>query len=109
MTKKEIDKYLEQVQFYEDYLQGLQKGRAEGFAQAVLVAYRARFGAPPAALVAAVERASDPAALQRWLEMVTTQSAEDVAAALRRPITTKRPPRALNRRSASPQRATTAS
>ena len=112
MTTKEIDKYLEQLRnegLQKGHKEGLQKGRNEGFAQAVLVAYRARFGAPPAALVAAVERASDHAALQRWLEMVTTQSAQDVAAALRRPTTTKRAPRTLNRRSASPRRATTAS
>ena len=100
MTTQEIDKYLEQL-----HEEGLQKG----FAQAVLAAYRARFGAPPAALVAAVERASDHAALQRWLEMVTTQSAEDVAAALRRPTTTKqaRAPRTLNRLGASTRRAPT--
>jgi hypothetical protein len=89
--------------------EGRKVGRDEGFAQAVLAAYRVRFGAPPAALVAAVERASDHAALLRWLEMVTTQSAEDVAAALRRPTTTKRAraPRTLNRLGASTRRAST--
>jgi hypothetical protein len=100
MTTQEIDKYLEQLRT---------EGRDEGFAQAVLAAYRIRFGAPPAALVAAVERASDHGALLRWLEMVTTHSAEDVAAALRRPTITKRAraPRTLNRLGASTRRAPT--
>jgi hypothetical protein len=99
MTTHEIDKYLEQL-----HDEGRDEGRGEGFAQAVLEAYKIRFGAPPAALVAAVERAGDQAALRRWLEIVTTRSAEDVAAALRRPRA-KPAPRATIRRSASPRRA----
>ncbi len=99
MTTKDVDKYLENLH---------QKGRGEGFSEAVLVVYGARFGAPPAALVAAVERAGDQAELKHLLEIVTTLSAEDVAAALRKPRT-KPPARAkVSRRSASPRRASVA-
>jgi hypothetical protein len=100
MTTTEIDKYLEELE-----QKGEKKGRGEGLAEGVLLAYKARFGSPPAALVAAVEGAVDHATLQRWLVMVTTRSAEDVAAALRRPATTKRVPRATRRAGGSPRRA----
>ena len=96
MTTREIDKYLEDLR---------QEGRDEGFAQAVLAAYRVRFGAPPAGLVAAVERASDQAELQRWLEIVTTRSAEEVASALRQPRSAQSARRKPTRRSAAPRRA----
>jgi hypothetical protein len=99
MTTKEIDKYLANLH---------QKGCDEGFSRAVLAIYKARFGAPPAALVAAVERAGDEAELQRLLEIVGTRSAEDVAAALKNPRA-KAPARAkVGRRSASPRRAAAA-
>jgi len=95
MTTEEIDKYLEELR---------KEGLDEGFAQAVLAAYEVRFGAPPAALVAAIERARDRAALQRWLEIVTTRSAEDVARALRKPRSTPSARRKIDRRSAAPRR-----
>lgn len=99
MTTKDVDKYLENLH---------QKGRGEGFSEAVLVVYSARFGAPPAALVAAVERAGDQAELKHLLEIVTTLSAEEVATALRKPRP-KPPARAkVSRRSASPRRASVA-
>lgn len=80
----------------------------EGFSEAVLALYKARFGAPPAALVAAVERAGDQAELQRLLEIVGTRSAEEVATALRKPRA-EQPARAkVGRRSASPRRASVA-
>ena len=95
MNTKDVDKYLADLE-------------QKAFSQAVLVVYRARFGTPPAALVAAIERAEDHAEIQRLIEIVTTLSAEDVAAALRKPRT-KQPARAkINRRSASPRRASVA-
>ena len=106
MTTKEIDKLLERLHD-EGLEKGLEKGREEGFAQAVIAAYRARFGEPPSAFVAAVGRASNQAALQRLLKLVTTRTAEDVAAALRRSAQTKRGARATNRRVASPRREAT--
>ncbi len=81
MSTLNIEKYLGQIE-REGLEKGLQKGRDEGFAAAVLVAYRARFGAPPATLVAAVRGAKDQAALRRWLEMVTTRPLEEVTSAL---------------------------
>jgi hypothetical protein len=99
MNTKDVEKYLADLE---------QKGLDEGFSRAVLAAYRVRLGAPPAALVAAVERAGDQTELQRLLEIVTTLSAEDVAAALRKPRA-KQPARAkISRRSASPRRASVA-
>jgi hypothetical protein len=105
MTTKEIDKYLEERD-QKARQEGREEGRDAGLAQAVLAAYGIRFGvAPPAALVAAVEGASDHAALQRLHALVITHSAEDVVTALRRPRT-KPPARAVaKRRSAAPRRA----
>ncbi len=82
----------------------------EGFAKAVLAAYQARFGAPPATLVAAVGKASDLAELQRWLEKVTTLSREEVTAALRASSTRKRAaPKKARRATSAPRRASAAS
>lgn len=56
-------------------------------------------------IVVIIERVGDQAELQRLLEIVSTRSAEDVAAALRKPRA-KTPARAkVSRRSASPRRA----
>lgn len=123
MNTREVDKYLANLErkghekglqegrqegLQEGLQEGRQEGRDEGFAQAVLLVYQTRFGAPPAALTAAVARAGDHAKLQSLLELVTTLSAEDVAAALRKPRT-KPPTRAkVTRRSASPRRASVA-
>ena len=103
MTTRDVEKYLEQLRD-----EGVQRGRDQGFAQAVLVAYRARFGAPPAALVAAVEQVRDHAALERWLERVTTRSAEEIAAALRRPRRARPAGLTKSRRRASPRRTSAA-
>lgn len=98
MTTKEIDKYLEELE-----QKGRKEGRGEGYAEAVLAAYKVRFGAPPAALAAAVEGEGDHATLQRWLEMVMTRSVEDVAATL---LQSKTRPRArtTTRRVGAPTR-----
>ena len=104
MTTKEVDKYLRDLQ-QKGREEGRQEGRDEGFAQAVLAAYRARLGAPPAALMAAVERAGGHAELQRLLEIVTTLSAEDVAAALRKPRAKPAARAKVSSRGASPRRA----
>jgi hypothetical protein len=100
MNTREVDEYLANLE-----QKGREEGREEAFSQAVLVAYRARFGAPPAALVAAVERAGDQAELQRLLEMVTTRSEEEVAAALRKPRAKPAARAKTARRSAAPRRA----
>jgi len=99
MSTQDVDKFLEQLR-----QEGRQEGRDEGFAQAVLAAYRARFGAPPAGLVVAVEYARNHAALQRWLEIVTTRSVDEITEALRRPRSAQPARRAGTRRSASPRR-----
>jgi hypothetical protein len=107
MITKDFDNYLENLE-ERGREQGLEQGRDEAFSKAVLVVYGARFGAPSAAVVAAVARLSDQAELQRVLEIVSTGSAADVAAALRKPRT-KAPARAkAGRQSASPRRAAAA-
>jgi hypothetical protein len=120
MRQRDVDKYLEQL--HNDGLEkglelgrdegrkegreeGREEGRGEGFAQAVLAAYRARFGTPPAELLAAVERAQDHADLERWLALVTTRSMDEVTAALRQSRAAKPAARAKTRRSTSPRRA----
>ena len=119
MTTKEVDKYLRDLQrkgLEKGLEEGLEKGRQEGrqegldegFSKAVLAVYRARLGAPTAALVAAVERAGDHAELQRLLEIVTTRSAEDVAAALRKPRAKAAARAKVSSSSAAPRRAAVA-
>jgi hypothetical protein len=107
MRTQDVEKYLEQLH-NEGLKKGLEKGRKEGrdegFAQAVLAAYGARFGAPPADLVTVIEQARDHAELQRWLEIVTTRSVDEVTAALRRPRAAHSARRTGNRPSASPRR-----
>jgi hypothetical protein len=95
MTTVDVDKYLKQLH---------NAGRDEGFAQAVLEAYQTRFGRPPAALVAVIERTREHADLRRWLEIVVTRSAEEVTAALHQPQTAQSAARSRNRRSASSRR-----
>lgn len=95
--------FLMSTQDVEEYLRQFHD---EGFAQAVLATYRARFGAPPADLVTTIERSRGRAELQRWLEVVATCSADEVAAALRKPRAAEPAPRTRNRRSASPRRTT---
>jgi hypothetical protein len=109
MTTKEIDKYLKRLEAREEEAhKAREEGREEGRAEAVLSVYKVRFGVPPAALVAAVEHASNHAALQRLLELVSTRSADDVATALRRPRTKPPARAAIKRRSAAPRRASVA-
>jgi hypothetical protein len=105
MTTKEVDKYLSELELINHEL-GRQKGFCEGVPRAVLAVYRIRFGAPPAELVAAVERAGDHAELQRLLEIVATRTAEDIAAALRSKPQARSAARVkVSRGGASPRRA----
>lgn len=92
MRTRDIERYLKHLEELEakeelgekSREKGREEGRKEGLAAAALAAYHARFGAaPPAALAAAVEGASDEAALRRWIEVVTTKSEQEIAAALR--------------------------
>ncbi len=106
MTAKEIDKYLKRIEHVEELCaKAAKEGREEGVANSLLVVYRTRFGAPPAAVVAAVEGERDPATLQRWLEIVATRSVEEAVAALRRPRKGPASRSTAKRRSASPRRA----
>lgn len=59
------------------------EGLDQGLAEAVITMYEARFGTPPANIVALVEQTHDRAVLLGWLERIGTGSAaDDVAAAL---------------------------
>ena len=62
---------------------GLQKGKQE----TLLAVYRARFGAVPRKVRAAVEHTQDSALLTRWAELFATGSTDAITAAL---PTTKR-------------------
>lgn len=115
MNTQDVDKYLQQLHnegLEKGLKRGLKKGRDEGrkegrdegFAQAVLIAYRARFGAPPEDLVTAVQQARDHAELERWLEIVTTRSVDEVNAALPRMRAVQPARRTRSRQSAAPQR-----
>ena len=78
MSTVDVDKYLSDIE-----RAGVEKGRNEGFAEAVLSVCRTRFGSAPAALTSAVKAASDAAELRRLLDLVTTLSSkEELTAAL---------------------------
>jgi hypothetical protein len=98
---KDVSKHLEQLH-NEEFQVGFQIGFRLGLMHAVLFAYRARFGAPPADLVTAVEGARDNAELERLLKLVVTRSASEISAALRRPRPVKPSRRTGSRKGTSP-------
>lgn len=61
-----------------------QKGRVEGLAQAVIRAYRSRFGAIPDDLQATIEAMHHEPTLTAWVDLVVTASATDIGQAIRR-------------------------
>ena len=86
MRMRDVERFLRQLEKKgreEGREEGRKEGLEEGFVRAVLAAYKARFGAPPAGLAAVLERSGNQAALEQWLEVVTTRSAEEVAAMVR--------------------------
>lgn len=108
MATRDVNEFLEEVE-RKGHEKGREEGRGVGLAQALLVAYRARFGEPPAAVVAGIERVGDPTELEGLLQMVITRSAAEVAAAVRKPrakpaARAKRAPRAATPRRASAPR-----
>jgi hypothetical protein len=58
------------------------EGREQGEKKALVRFYRARFGAPPPAIEAAIEAMHDPGTLERWADLFATKSADEIAAAL---------------------------
>ena len=44
--------------------------------------YQARFGAPPPAILAAIDAMHDAETLDHWADLFTARSAEEIAAAL---------------------------
>jgi uncharacterized protein (DUF2236 family) len=56
--------------------------RAKSMRKALAKLYRARFGAMPHALEAAIEAMHDAETLDRWLELFDVKSADEIAAAL---------------------------
>ena len=60
--------------------EGLQKGEKK----CLLATYKARFGAVPAKVRAAVEGTQVDATLESWIELFMFKSAAEIAAALRR-------------------------
>ena len=71
--KKGLEKGLEQ---------GLEKGLEKGVKKALVKLYRARFGALPSAIKAALESMHDTETLDRWVGLFALKPAEEIAAAL---------------------------
>jgi hypothetical protein len=67
--------------------EGAAQGRAEGAAQGLLAVWTARFGEPPAAIVAAVERVHDVAVLSSWTMLAATASRDEVERVIRAGVT----------------------
>jgi hypothetical protein len=63
--------------------QGLEQGVRQGVAHSVVEVYEARFGAMPEDLRAVVEDIDDEPTLIKWLRLVGTRSADEIAAAIR--------------------------
>ena len=59
-----------------------QKTKAEALKESLVTAYRARFGALPADVAAAIETTHDRAVLSLWLERIVTGTPEEIAATL---------------------------
>ena len=72
MSTVDVDRYLSDIE-----RAGVEKGRNQGFVEAVLSVCRTRFGSTPAALTSAVKAASDAAELRRLLDLVTTLSSKE--------------------------------
>ena len=74
------------------FLQGLEQGVKKGLEQGVKKMlprlYQARFGAPPPAILAAIDAMHDADTLDQWADLFTAKSAEEIAAALA-PATTR--------------------
>ena len=62
--------------------EGRQEGRHEARQNDLLAIYRARFGAVPRKVRAAVERTRDDAELAKWIEVFVARSAAEIAAVL---------------------------
>jgi hypothetical protein len=62
---------------------GLEEGMKEGMKKMLVRLYRARFGAPPPAILAAIDGAQDPETHERWVDLFEAKSADEIAAALR--------------------------
>jgi hypothetical protein len=63
--------------------EAIQEGVKQGVAHSLLEVYEARFGAMPEDLRAVVEGIDDEPTLVRWLRLVGTRSADEIAAAIR--------------------------
>ncbi len=63
--------------------EGVKQGVKQGVAHSLVEVYEARFGAMPQDLRAVVEDIDDEPTLVRWLRLVGTRSADEIAAAIR--------------------------
>ncbi len=61
---------------------GVKKGLEKGVKKALVKLYRARFGALPSAIKAALASMHDTETLDRWVGLFALKSAEEIAAAL---------------------------
>lgn len=68
--------------------QGVKKGPEQGVKKMLPRLYQARFGAPPPAILAAIDAMHDADTLDHWADLFTGKSAEEIAAALD-PATTR--------------------
>ena len=60
-----------------------EEGRVEGAARALLAVWAARFGEPPARIVAAVEKVRDVAVLSSWTGLAATAPRDEVERVIR--------------------------
>jgi hypothetical protein len=71
------------MELYEQWEQQIEsKGIEKGVKKMLPRLYQARFGAPPPAILAAIEAMHDTETLDQWADLFTAKSAEEIGAAL---------------------------
>jgi flagellar biosynthesis/type III secretory pathway protein FliH len=62
---------------------GVKQGLEQGAKQMLITVYKARFGTMPPDVVTAIDAMHDTATLSRWAELISTRSADEIAASVR--------------------------
>ena len=87
-TEDEKEYLMSTQELYEQWMQqvetkGMERGAEQMAKQILITVYKARFGTMPPDVVAAIEAMHDTATLSRWAELISTRSADEIAADLR--------------------------
>jgi hypothetical protein len=82
MSTMELYEQWEQQIESKGIAEGVKKGLEQGVKKMLRRLYQSRFGAPPPAILAAIEAMHDADTLDQWADLFIAKSAEEIAAAL---------------------------